>query len=27
MEEVYSRRRHLGEVGELGKYDEFSRRI
>jgi len=27
MEEVYGRRRHLGEVGELGKYDGFSGRI
>jgi len=27
MEGVYGRRRHLGEVGELGKYDGFSGRI
>jgi len=27
MEEIYSRRRHLEEVRELGKYDEISKRF
>jgi len=27
VEGIYGRRRHLGEVEELGKCNEFSRRI
>jgi len=27
MEEIYSRRRHLKEVGELKKYNKLSERI
>jgi len=27
VEEIYSGKRYLGRVGELGKYNGFSRRI
>ena len=27
IEEIYNRRRHLREVGKLGKYNEFSKKF